>query len=101
MRIATGQRLRKRHFCDVRTGLASSFYWLKEHRTGFAQYMRGKGWTVIEAETEADVAIAVEAQADDIVISADSDMLAYETIKTLWRPVSGGQALVYSIPALL
>ncbi|KAK3843693.1 MAG: hypothetical protein J3R72DRAFT_107685 [Linnemannia gamsii] len=89
-RVATGSRLRKRHFSDVRSGLASSFYWPKEHRMGFAQYMRGKGWTVIEAETEADVAIALQAQADDIVISADSDMLAYETIKTLWRPVSGG-----------
>ncbi|KAF9290374.1 hypothetical protein BGZ88_007373, partial [Linnemannia elongata] len=100
-RVATGSRLRKRHFSDVRSGLASSFYWSKEHRMGFAQYMRDKGWIVIEAETEADVAIAVEAQDDDIVISADSDMLAYETIKTLWRPVSGGQALVYSIPVLL
>ncbi|KAK3831089.1 MAG: hypothetical protein J3R72DRAFT_248466 [Linnemannia gamsii] len=100
-RVATGSRLRKRHFSDVRSGLASSFYWPKEHRMGFAQYTRGKGWTVIEAETEADVAIAVQAQADDIVISADSDILAYETIKTLWRPVSGGQVLVYSIPALL
>ncbi|KAH7032029.1 hypothetical protein BKA57DRAFT_510944 [Linnemannia elongata] len=80
-RVATGSRLRKRHFSDVRSGLASSIYWSKEHRMGFAQYMRDNGWIVIEAETEADVAIAVEAQDDDIVISADSDMLAYETIK--------------------
>jgi hypothetical protein len=100
-RVATGQRLRKSHFGKVRSGLASSFYWSKEHWAGFAQYMRGKGWIVLIADTEADVAIAIEAQPGDIVISGDSDMLAYNTINTLWRPVSGGLVLVYFIPTLL
>ncbi|KAG0275082.1 hypothetical protein BGZ97_010389, partial [Linnemannia gamsii] len=72
-RIATSQRLRKSHFGKVRSGLASLFYWPKEQRAGFAQYMRGKGWTVLVADSEADVAIAIEALPGDIVISGDSD----------------------------
>ncbi|KAF9109572.1 hypothetical protein BGX30_008315, partial [Mortierella sp. GBA39] len=48
-----------------------------------------------------DLAIAIDAEPDDIVISSDSDMMAYASIRTLWRPVSGGLILVYTVPDLL
>ena len=51
--------------------------------------------------TEADLAIAIDANPGDIIISCSSDMLAYESIVTLWRRVSKGMILVYSIPDLL
>ncbi|KAI8596710.1 hypothetical protein EDD21DRAFT_419407 [Dissophora ornata] len=63
--------------------------------------MRGLGWVVKVCTTEADVAIAQGAQPGDIVISADSDMLAYASVVTLWRPVSRNLILVYSLPDLL
>ncbi|KAF9945327.1 hypothetical protein BGZ72_001470 [Mortierella alpina] len=50
--------------------------------------------------TNADVAIARDCRPGDIVISADSDMLAYSTISILWRPVSRGLILVYNISDL-
>ncbi|KAI1306435.1 hypothetical protein EDD11_004766, partial [Mortierella claussenii] len=100
-RIDNNQGLRKRHFVDVRSGIASSFYWSMESRRSFADYMAERHWTVSVVATEADLAIAIDANPRDIIISCDSDMLAYESIVTLWRPVSNGMILVYSIPDLL
>jgi len=52
-------------------------------------------------ETEADLAITKEATPQDIIISADSDMLGYTTIQTLWRPASCSVILEYSRAVLL
>ncbi|KAF9129861.1 hypothetical protein BGX30_013727 [Mortierella sp. GBA39] len=46
-------------------------------------------------------AIAGDAQPGDIVISSDSDMMAYASVQTLWWPVSQGLILVYSMPDVL
>ncbi|KAI8606021.1 hypothetical protein EDD21DRAFT_79587 [Dissophora ornata] len=100
-RLDQDLRVRKRHFVDVRSGLASSFYWSRESRLEFAQYMQDAGWTVKVADTEADLAIAIDAEPNDITISGDSDMIAYASIRTLWRPVSGGCILVYTVQDLL
>jgi 5'-3' exonuclease len=37
----------------------------------------------------------------DVVISADSDMLAYASTSTLWRPMSRDQFLVYKLSDVL
>ncbi|KAK3813748.1 MAG: hypothetical protein J3R72DRAFT_462078 [Linnemannia gamsii] len=76
--------------------LASAFYWSLSSRQHFAEYMRDLGWT-----TEADVAIAQDAQPGDVVISSDSDMMAYASVETLWRPVSQNLVLAYHIPDIL
>ncbi|KAG0041804.1 hypothetical protein BGZ83_001285, partial [Gryganskiella cystojenkinii] len=62
---------RKRHFTEVWTALSSTFYWSLQDRQSFIAYMQQAGWSVRICETEADVAIAVDCQLDDIVISAD------------------------------
>ncbi|KAG9063427.1 hypothetical protein KI688_004310 [Linnemannia hyalina] len=60
----------------------------------FVRYMESRGWTVKFVKTEADVAaIAKDATPQDMIISADSDMLGYTTIHALWRPVTGGLIL--------
>jgi len=100
-RIDSGLRIRKQHFIDVKKGLGASFYWRLASREHFAEYMRGLGWVVKVCTTEADVAIAQDAQPGDITISADSDMLGYASVVTLWRPVSRNLILVYSLPDLL
>ncbi|KAI7819291.1 hypothetical protein BC939DRAFT_265475 [Gamsiella multidivaricata] len=38
---------------------------------------------------------------DSVVISQDSDMLVYERISTVWRPISRGQILVYDVSGIL
>ncbi|KAF9117299.1 hypothetical protein BGW39_002363, partial [Mortierella sp. 14UC] len=100
-RIENKLRLRRRHFVDVRSGLSSSFYWSLESRKNFAEHMEDKGWTLGDVKTEADLAIAIDAQPGDTIISADSDMLAYASIRTLWRPVSKGLILSYVVSDLL
>ncbi|KAF8946092.1 hypothetical protein BGZ46_005874, partial [Entomortierella lignicola] len=45
---------RKRHFTDIRTSLAATFYWSSEDRQSFITYMRQAGWTVRICQTEAD-----------------------------------------------
>ncbi|KAG0347946.1 hypothetical protein BG004_006509 [Podila humilis] len=97
-RLNDNLRIRKRHFTDIKTGLKSSFHWSLRSRQEFANYMRHHGWTVDICETEADLAIAQNAQPDDVIISKDSDMMAYQSIKTLWRPVSNNLILVYKLP---
>lgn len=100
-RITSDLRLRKRHFTDVRTSLASMFQWPLEARQAFVAFMIGAGWDIRLCKTEADPAIAMDCQASDIVISGDSDMFGYSSITTLWRPISNGQVLVYRLEDVL
>ncbi|KAF9912525.1 hypothetical protein EC991_010612, partial [Linnemannia zychae] len=100
-RLNNGMKIRKRHFTDIKAGLASSFYWSLTSRLEFSKYMESRGWTVVICTTEADVAMARDAQPNDIIISKDSDMLAYQSVVTLWRPVSNNLILVYKIPDIL
>jgi hypothetical protein len=100
-RLDDNLRVRKRHFTDVKVGLKSSFHWSLRSRQEFANYMRHRGWTVYVCETEADLAMAQDAKPDDIIISKDSDMMAYQSVKTLWRPVSKNLILVYKLPDVL
>lgn len=95
--IINNVKPRKRHFTDVKTSLASTFYWSSQHRQSFIEYMKQAEWSVRICETEADVAIAVDCQPEDIVISADSDMLAYGSVSTLWRPISKYLVLAYKL----
>ncbi|KAH7053611.1 hypothetical protein BKA57DRAFT_502069 [Linnemannia elongata] len=81
--------------------LGSAFYWSLASRQHFTEYMRGLGWTVILCNTEADISIAQDSQPGDIVISSDSDMMAYASVQTLWRPVSHDLLLVCSMPDVL
>ncbi|KAG0274828.1 hypothetical protein BGZ96_004069 [Linnemannia gamsii] len=100
-RLNGGKRIKKRHFTDVKAGFKSAFYWSLPSRQEYANYMRHLGWTVVVARTEADLAIALDAGETDIIISKDSDMLAYQSVKTLWRPTSNNLILVYKIPDIL
>ncbi|KAG0000528.1 hypothetical protein BGZ80_006346 [Entomortierella chlamydospora] len=59
--------------------------------------MKQAGWTIHVCQTETDVAIAVDCQPDDVVISQDSDMLAYKSVSTIWRPISGYLVLEYKL----
>ena len=63
--------------------------------------MTTRGWTVLIYTTEADLSIAQSIQVDDIVISKDSDMLAYGSVVTLWHPVSKNVILEYKVSGLL
>ena len=54
-------------------------------------------WRVRFYETETDFAIILDYQSDNIVISVDSDILAYALIFTLWRSISKDLYLVYKL----
>ncbi|KAG9321417.1 hypothetical protein KVV02_000551 [Mortierella alpina] len=84
---------RKSQFVNVKSSLGSTFHWPYEDRQSFVAYMVQAGWTVRTCETEAGVAIAVDCQPSDVVFSADSDMLGYVSVATLWRPVNKYQVL--------
>ncbi|KAF9402766.1 hypothetical protein BGZ76_007254, partial [Entomortierella beljakovae] len=68
-----------------------------EDKRSLAEYLHAKKWIVITAEYEADVQIAEDCEDSDIVISRDSDMLVYENVSIIWRPISQGRFLVYDI----
>ncbi|KAF8921758.1 hypothetical protein BGZ58_003893, partial [Dissophora ornata] len=94
-RIESDLKVRKQHFTAAWAGLASSFYWSQSMRDAFVEYMHQQGWNIVRCDTEADVAIARDCGTDDIVVSGDSDMLAYHSVSTLWRPVANNVVLVY------
>jgi hypothetical protein len=100
-RVNQKLRVRKQQFVTIKTLLRKAFYWSPDARRGLAQYLRSKGWTVIECATEADLKIASDCKAGDIVISSDSDMLLYKNVTTIWRPISRQRFLVYRIPDIL
>ncbi|KAI7817782.1 hypothetical protein BC939DRAFT_316439 [Gamsiella multidivaricata] len=77
--------------------MASTFYWSLPIRASFVEYMTQAGWKIQTCETEADVAIARDCEPGDIVVSADSDMMAYPSISTLWRPIARNLILVYNL----
>ncbi|KAF9198899.1 hypothetical protein BGZ59_004342, partial [Podila verticillata] len=68
---------------------------------GFVQYMRDKNWNIVESPTEADLHIARDCQPIDVVVSRDSDLLIYQNVTTVWRPISKGRFLVYDINDVL
>lgn len=64
-------------------------------------YLHQQGWKhVIEAVTEADLAIAKDCQPNDIVISRDSDLLIYSSVTKVFRPISQGRYLQYDVQDL-
>ncbi|KAF9344098.1 Rad2 nuclease [Mortierella sp. AD094] len=62
--------------------------------------MRRHGWTVEEYPFEADVAIAAACEHDDIVVTPDSDYMAYQSVRTIIRPFKG-KFLEYKIPRVM
>lgn len=100
-RVNDGLRVRKHHFAGVTKGLRSAYYWTADARRAFADYMLEHGWVVVYCPTEADLAIAKACQPTDIVLSRDSDMLYYASIRTIWRPISKGKILVYDVNEVL
>ncbi|KAF9543103.1 hypothetical protein BGW38_009769, partial [Lunasporangiospora selenospora] len=93
-------RIRKSHFTRIRKELAKAFVWDPEMRKGLVRYLREKGWTAIECDTEADLQIAKDFQQGDVAISGDSDLLAYASIAKIWRPM-GRQFLEYDVNDVL
>ncbi|KAF9558374.1 hypothetical protein EC968_007111 [Mortierella alpina] len=100
-RITEGLRVRKHHFKDVSKDLRSAFYWTLDARRAFANYMLEHGWTVVQCATEADLTIAQTCKSADIVVSRDSDMLYYASVRTIWRPISKGRILVYDVNGVM
>lgn len=45
--------------------------------------MTDNGYEVVLCDTEADIRIASECQAEDIVMSRDSDFFAYPAVRTI------------------
>ncbi|KAF9983813.1 hypothetical protein BGZ65_001386, partial [Modicella reniformis] len=96
-RISKGQRVRKWRFLEIDKNITKSFYWTPEARTAFTDYMKQNGWHVMIAETEADLSIACNSRPEDLVVSRDSDMIIYDNIRTICRPISRGRFLVYDV----
>jgi len=69
----------------------------EKDKEGLSKYLQTKNWSVITADYEADTQIARDSNANDIVISKDSDMLVYGNISTIWRPIAQGRFLVYDV----
>ncbi|KAK5823077.1 hypothetical protein F5H01DRAFT_129602 [Linnemannia elongata] len=97
----SGGRLRKPHFRKLAKHLNASFVWLMDSRRALAQFLQGLGWSVVECVSEADIAIASDCGAHDVVITGDSDSLVYSSIETIWRPLGRGRYLVYDMPTVL
>ncbi|KAF9913145.1 hypothetical protein EC991_003604 [Linnemannia zychae] len=93
----SGRRIRKQEFINIKKKLNASFRWNPQTRHDLAEFLRHARWTVVECETEADTKIANDNQPGDIFISADSDMLVYDKIQIVWRPISESRFLAYHI----
>ncbi|KAF9940994.1 hypothetical protein BGZ67_006232 [Mortierella alpina] len=59
-RVNANLRLRKWHFVAYLPA-----------RQSFAQYLKARGWMVVECETEADLSIGSDCQSGDIAVTRD------------------------------
>ncbi|KAG0222440.1 hypothetical protein BGW42_006603, partial [Actinomortierella wolfii] len=84
-RLNLDQRVRKYQFAAIKKNLRSSFRW--DAQSVFATYMMNKGWRVLQCSGEADIDIAKAYLPSDIVVSPDSDFIAYQSVKHIWRPM--------------
>lgn len=100
-RVGSHQTVRKRDFNKLFKNTRAVFYWSQESRSSLAHHLSSNGWNVVVCPSEADIAIAADCQPKDIVVSGDSDMLIYDTVETVWRPLSRGRFLVYELAAVM
>ncbi|KAG0348287.1 hypothetical protein BGZ54_004674, partial [Gamsiella multidivaricata] len=101
VRVKEKLRVRKQLFFRLKKNLAKGFYWTFEARQAFAAYLQQRGWSVEVCPTEADLKIAQDCLPGDVVLSRDSDMLLYQHISIIWRPISRGRILAYNVPDVL
>jgi 5'-3' exonuclease len=99
--LRQGKKLRKQQFQKLNKHINASFYLLPNLRATLAQYLEANGWTVVTCPSEADIQIALDCTAKDVVISADSDSLIHPSICTIWRPLARGGYLEYNVRRLL
>ncbi|KAF9404254.1 hypothetical protein BGZ76_007034, partial [Entomortierella beljakovae] len=100
-RVENNQRVHKPHFIKISKNLRKAFYWSLDARESFRVYMIERGWNIKMCPFEADLAMAADCKPNDIVVSKDSDMLMYQNICTIWRPMSKSKMLIYDIPDVL
>ncbi|KAF9343746.1 hypothetical protein BGX26_005246, partial [Mortierella sp. AD094] len=96
-----GGRLRKQKFKALGKAMLYSFHMDYFLRTSLAEFLGGKGWYVVLCPSEADISIGELCNNDDIVVTGDSDSIAYRNISTIWRPQGRRGYLVYDIPSIL
>lgn len=99
--VSAKQKMRKQAYWTAKKNLDKAFTWSSVAKQRLVEFLRSKGWSVVECEAEADVMIARQTNPGDVVISRDSDMMFYSKVETLWRPLSNNKILVYNIPDVL
>jgi hypothetical protein len=60
-----------------------------------------RGWNAVVCPSEVDIAIMGAYQSNDVVVSTDSAMLAYDTVIVIWRAISRRWFLIYDIVCVL
>lgn len=78
-----------------RSSLQNAWYLSTSGRQELGAFLRSKGWSVEDAKFEADVAIARKCLPQDIVVSTDSDMFGYRSVRTIARPAKNSQFAIY------
>ncbi|KAF9581110.1 hypothetical protein BGW38_001992, partial [Lunasporangiospora selenospora] len=58
-----------------------------EDRQAFVTFMDNEGYDIILCDTEDEIDIARDCKEEDVIVSADSDLLIYANIRTMWRPM--------------
>ncbi|KAF9903118.1 hypothetical protein EC991_004144 [Linnemannia zychae] len=96
-RVQTGLRIRKQLYINIKKNLTRGFYWDPEARESLIVHLENEGWTVTRSPTEADVQIAADCKAGDIVISGDSDLAIHPSVSLIWRHISGYKFLKYKL----
>ncbi|KAK3840981.1 MAG: hypothetical protein J3R72DRAFT_446270, partial [Linnemannia gamsii] len=84
--------------------LRGGFRWTLHDREDFVEFLQRRQLDARRCSTEADVAIAADCQPQYIALTQVSDFFAYDSVKTIWRPVGKWdevKVLEYSRAAVL
>ncbi|KAG0199009.1 hypothetical protein BGX31_004409, partial [Mortierella sp. GBA43] len=82
---------------SAKKNLKLAFHLQYSDRVALGKALESRGWKVKVGDVEADVEIAKDCMPDDIVLTTDSDAIAYRKIKTIWRLIGRRKVLEYNM----
>ncbi|KAF9159624.1 Rad2 nuclease [Actinomortierella ambigua] len=100
-RLACDKNITKSRLQAATKALNTSFKWDREARDSFVAHLRHQQVEVVLCPTEADLKIAQDCGPHDIVVTRDSDLLAYASVHSVWRLIGRGRVLVYNLQDIL
>ncbi|KAF9995494.1 hypothetical protein BGZ65_008866, partial [Modicella reniformis] len=95
-RVEHRKRATRQQHITARKNIQKSFRLTLSARIALMEFLQQQGWTVVLGDDlEADIHIARDCGTNNVILTTDSDVLAYANINKVWRLVTNRKVLEY------